>query len=39
VVLTSSDGDAEPAASAVAGARFVAKTDLALVDLAECFRA
>ena len=37
VVLTSSDPDAEAAADAIEGVRFVAKTDLALVDLAECF--
>jgi two-component system nitrate/nitrite response regulator NarL len=38
VVLTSSDAGAEPAGDAIEGVRFVAKADLALVDLAACFR-
>ena len=37
VVLTSSDAGAQPAAEAIEDARFVAKADLALVDIAACF--
>jgi DNA-binding NarL/FixJ family response regulator len=38
VVLTSSDAGAVPAGDAIKGVRFVAKADLALIDLAACFR-
>lgn len=38
VVLTSSDASAAATAAAIEDARFVAKADLALTDLAACFR-